>query len=82
MLKLVKEAPVWDLVQIQLLKQYQGSGIGKKIISDIIVEANKLQIPVKLSVFKKNPALRLYLSLGFSIYLETEKTYEMQYLTE
>jgi ribosomal protein S18 acetylase RimI-like enzyme len=77
LLKVVKEIPIWDLVQIQLISEYQGLGIGRHVISDVVSEAKKMQTPVKLSVFKTNPAFRLYVSLGFRVYDETEKTYEM-----
>ncbi|WP_039917853.1 GNAT family N-acetyltransferase [Cellvibrio mixtus] len=77
LLKVVKEGSVWDLVQIQLDSNFQGKGLGRKIIQSVIVEAKENGARVKLSVFKKNPALGLYLSLGFITYMETENTYEM-----
>jgi ribosomal protein S18 acetylase RimI-like enzyme len=78
LLKIVKEGPVWDLVQIQLESDFQGKGLGRKIIQSVIAEAKENGAKVKLSVFKTNPALKLYLSLGFTTYLETENTFEMQ----
>ena len=78
LLKAVKEGTVWDLVQIQLESDFQRKGLGRKIIQSVITEAKENGIKLKLSVFKKNPALRLYLSLGFTTYLETENTFEMQ----
>ena len=78
LLKVVKEGTVWYIVQIQLETDFQGKGLGRKIIQSIITEAKENDVKVKLSVFKTNPALKLYLSLGFTTYLETEKTFEMQ----
>ncbi len=78
LLKVVKEDSVWDLVQVQLASDFQGKGLGRKIIQSVITEAKENGVKVKLSVFKTNPALKLYLSLGFTAYLETENTFEMQ----
>lgn len=78
LLKVVKEGPVWDLVQIQLSSSYRGLGLGKSIINGVLKEAFSQNASVKLSVFKGNPAKKLYESLGFKTYLETETAYEMQ----
>lgn len=78
LLKVVKEGPIWDLVQIQLESDFQKKGLGKKIIQSVIAEAKQNKAKVKLSVFKTNPAFRLYHSLGFITYMETENTFEMQ----
>jgi ribosomal protein S18 acetylase RimI-like enzyme len=79
LLKVVKEGSVWELVQIQIESNFQGKGLGRDIIQSVIAEAKENGVKVKLSVFKTNPALRLYASLGFNTYLETENTFEMQY---
>lgn len=78
LLKVVKEGPVWDLVQIQLSSSYRGLGLGKSIINGVLKEAFSQNASVKLSVFKGNPEKKLYESLGFKTYLETETAYEMQ----
>lgn len=39
LLKVVKEGPVWDLVQIQLNSSYRGLGLGKSIINGVLKEA-------------------------------------------
>ncbi len=78
LLKVVKEGLVWDLVQIQLKPSCRGLGVGKCIIEGVLKEAFSHHSSVKLSVFKNNPAKKLYESLGFKVYLETETTFEMQ----
>lgn len=78
LLKVVREGHVWGLVQIQLATASQGQGIGRKIIAEVLAQAFKSGAAVKLSVFKTNPAKKLYTELGFKTYLETETTYEMQ----
>lgn len=62
--------------EINLLKDYQGKGIGTKILSDILY--NNLDRSIILQVFKDNPAINLYKRLGFKIYNETETHYQME----
>lgn len=78
LLKVVREASLWDLVQIQLSAANQGKGIGRGIILEVLAQAFQQGAGVKLSVFKGNPAKNLYTELGFKTYLETEASYEMQ----
>jgi ribosomal protein S18 acetylase RimI-like enzyme len=46
---------------------FQGRGIGSEVMRRLIGEAAHLRQPVRLSVVKINPALRLYERLGFRI---------------
>ena len=62
--------------EINLLKDYQGKGIGTKILSDILY--NNLDRRIILQLFKDNPAINLYKRLGFKIYNETETHYQME----
>lgn len=62
--------------EINLLKEYQGKGIGTKLLSDILY--NNLDRRIILQVFKDNPAINLYKRLGFKIYNETETHYQME----
>lgn len=78
LLKVVKENPVWDLVQIQLSPLYRNSGIGQTIIKQVLTEAFSSEASVKLSVFKNNPAKGLYEKLGFKTCQETDTSFEMQ----
>jgi ribosomal protein S18 acetylase RimI-like enzyme len=70
---------VITLVDIALLGEYRNRGIGSFLIRGLIDEATASQKPVRLSVYKFNPAARLYHRLGFStvedrgIYLEMER---------
>ena len=54
-----------EIRHIEILPQYQGQGIGSRIISDILNEARELGVPVTLTVLNLNPARRLYERLGF-----------------
>jgi ribosomal protein S18 acetylase RimI-like enzyme len=53
------------IVDIALLPQYRGRGIGGQIMGDILQEAGWAGLPVRIHVEQNNPALRLYHRLGF-----------------
>ena len=57
------------LVGIFLGAQYRRSGLGTKLIQDLIQRARKEQRPIRLRVLTPNPAQHLYRRLGF---IETE----------
>ncbi len=61
------------LDHVELLPEFQGQGIGSKIIKDLIIK-NK---PISLQVLKRNPAVELYKKLGFEIVGETDLKYQM-----
>ena len=73
---LVKKKPagrlfLWEtdneirIVDIALLPEFSGKGIGKKILTGIIEAARKKHKAITLHVLRDNPAIRLYESLGF-----------------
>lgn len=53
------------IVDIIIATAYQGRGIGEDILKSLINEAQGGKVPVTLSVEKQNPAMDLYLKLGF-----------------
>ena len=53
------------IVDIALLPQHRGRGIGAKLLRDILEEAGRHSLPVRIHVEIDNPALRLYERLGF-----------------
>lgn len=77
MFKVKRSSDKWEIIQIQLLPEYQGLGIGSKLIQNLQAEATSQGIPVFLSVLKVNPARRLYERLGFEVVQEKEKSYTM-----
>ena len=79
MVKAVREPREWQIVQIQLLPEYQGRGIGRQVIEDLQREARSSGVPLKLSVLKVNPAKRLYERLGFVVVQEKATSFEMCY---
>ena len=55
-----------ELVDIALLAEYRSSGTGSFLIRGLMDEAVASRKSVQLSVYKLNPAVRLYERLGFS----------------
>lgn len=53
------------LVDLSILSQHRGSGIGTRLIRDLLTEGLRLKKPVRLQVFCTNRAVRLYERLGF-----------------
>ena len=54
------------IVDIALLPQHCGKGIGTAILQEILSDATSSGLPVRIHVEKFNPALRLYRRLGFT----------------
>jgi ribosomal protein S18 acetylase RimI-like enzyme len=53
------------IVDIALLPDFRGAGLGERILQGILQEAHQKDIPVRIHVEKNNPALRLYQRLNF-----------------
>ena len=53
------------LVDISLLPEYRGQGIGGELMRSLINECARLGVCLRLQVLQTNPALRLYERLGF-----------------
>ena len=53
------------IVDIALLPEHRGSGIGTKLLRELQEEARAAGKPLTIHVEKYNPALRLYERLGF-----------------
>lgn len=79
MFKVKRNSDNWEIIQIQLLPDYQHMGIGTKIIKKLQMEALQQGVAIFLSVLKVNPAKQLYERLGFEIVQEKEKSYLMRY---
>lgn len=62
-----RSATQMNLDALYLLASYQGHGIGSNLIWELIAEADKARVPIRLSTAKINPARRLYARLGFSL---------------
>jgi ribosomal protein S18 acetylase RimI-like enzyme len=53
------------LVDIALMPEHRGKGIGEMLLRDLLEESASRCLPVRLQVLKNNPAARLYERLGF-----------------
>lgn len=53
------------IVDIALMPDYRGRGIGGELLSRILEDARAAGKPVRIHVEKNNPAYRLYRRLGF-----------------
>lgn len=70
------------LIDICVAPEWQGQGIGSKMIEKLLLEAKALQLPVELGVFKVNhSALKLYEKPGFSRISETQTHILMRFFT-
>src|SRR6185503_7051310 len=65
------------LVDIALLPDARGMGIGAALIADLLTEAERAGKPVSLHVAKDNRARRLYERLGFEICEDTGMYFKM-----
>jgi len=54
------------IIDIAILPEYRGAGIGRMQIENLLREAAASGRPVRLRVLETNPAIRLYQRLGFA----------------
>ena len=55
------------IVDIALLPEYRGGGIGTRLLDELLAEADSAGKSVTIHVERMNPALRLYERLGFGL---------------
>ena len=66
-----------ELVEIHLIPEMQGNGIGRDVIKRILERAKSKSKTVRLGCFKENcKAKKLYLKLGF-VLTETTDTHNI-----
>jgi len=58
------------VIDVALLPEYRGVGIGTYLMADLLAEARRSRRPVRLHVEPGNPARRLYERLGFRVVAE------------
>jgi len=61
----LRQPDATELVDISLLPQYRGQGIGGKLIRALIEQCAASGAVLRLQVLNGNPAVRLYTRLGF-----------------
>lgn len=67
------------LNRVFLLPGVQGRGIGTQLVRQVLAQARASHLPVRLRVFKVNPAQRLWQRLGFIVVGETETHWLMEH---
>ena len=72
-LMIVRSGDEIELAQIYIVPESQSRGIGTILVNQLVDEARRNRIPLRLSTAKINPARRLYERLGFVV------THEDQY---
>jgi ribosomal protein S18 acetylase RimI-like enzyme len=67
------------LHELVLSPDFQGKGIGSKILKELIEESKQKNIPIRLQVLKENQAQHLYRKLGFNDKKKTDTHFEMEF---
>lgn len=62
------------LVDIAVIPESQGRGIGTRLLTELIDESNRSGSPIQLQVDRDNPAIGLYELLGFTF--DGEQTFQ------
>jgi ribosomal protein S18 acetylase RimI-like enzyme len=81
-LQIEKNDSFFRIINISLMPDFRGKGIGSYILKNILKEANLRQIPVELDVDVSNPAFFVYQNLGFNIIYCDEVKILMKYFPE
>ena len=66
------------LLDITLLYQFRGKGIGTELLQQLIARSNKTQKKLSLHVEASNPILKLYQRLGFIYIKNNGRHYYME----
>jgi ribosomal protein S18 acetylase RimI-like enzyme len=69
------------IIDIALLPDFRGAGIGGALLKDLMAEAAETGRRVTIHVDKFNPALRLYQRLGFRIAQDAGSDWGMEWRT-
>ncbi len=64
------------LIDIALLPEARGQKLGAALLEDLLEEAQSSQLAVRIHVEKNNPAMRLYIRLGFR-QIEDQGVYDL-----
>ena len=60
-----RTADEFRIIDISLLPEHRGLGIGTTLLADVLRDASERGAPVRIHVLKGSPALELYGRLGF-----------------
>jgi ribosomal protein S18 acetylase RimI-like enzyme len=65
------------IVDISLLPEHRGAGIGGALLRELQDEAARARKPLTIHVERNNPALRLYARLGFQVVEGGDAIYQL-----
>lgn len=65
--------------ELVLLPEFQGRGIGTKVLAEVIASAKERAVPIKIQALRENEALKLYRKLGFKDSGETETHMQLEF---
>jgi ribosomal protein S18 acetylase RimI-like enzyme len=65
--------------ELVLLPAFQGKGIGSQVLQDLMEEAKRRGLPVRLQVLRENKAQHLYRKLGFKDAGSTDTHIQMEF---
>lgn len=65
-LSLHRTTAEWRIVDLALLPEHRGDGHGTALLRRLQADAAAAGVPLRLQVLRDNPAIRLYLRLGFA----------------
>lgn len=68
------------LIDIALLPEYRGLGIGRRLLRECQEKALAANLPLRLRVEPDNPALRLYQRMGFKVIADEQVNLHMEWL--
>ena len=74
----LRGAQEFHLIDIALLPEHRGCGIGTALVAGLIAESQRAAVPLALQVLKSNRAVHLYQRLGFIRTGEDEMYYQMR----
>ena len=67
-----RDADAVVLVDIALLPEHRRKGVGQRLLEGLRAEAAAADLPLRLSVRRDNPAIKLYARIGLAVVAEDE----------
>ncbi|OKY26368.1 GNAT family N-acetyltransferase [Thalassotalea sp. PP2-459] len=77
LIKLAQSTGKWHIRQLQIAQEFQGKGLGTRLLALLQDKASQLHVPISLNVLFKNPAIKLYKRAGFVVVGENALEYQM-----
>jgi ribosomal protein S18 acetylase RimI-like enzyme len=77
--KTYRNGSEWHLVQVQIAPQWQGKGLGERLVRGLLERAAEENCSVVLDVLAGNPAKRLYDRLGFVVEHQSAMEHHMRW---